>query len=146
MEDEHDRRDVDDRGHGLDERHDDELHAGVALQQAQRPEHAQDAQHLELREEGHELGEVDEQRVDDDAEVEHVPRLLEVRPRAVGDEARGDDLDRELAREAQGEDRVEVRQQGCGGRRLVEQRRVDGEADLQGGGTALDGMGGVGTR
>ena len=72
-----------------------------------------------------------EQRVEDDAEVEHVPRLPEVRARPVGHEAHGDHLDRELCDEAQSEDRVEAREQRGGGRGLVEQRRVDGEAHLR---------------
>ena len=46
MEDEDDRGDVDHRGHRLDEGGDDQLHARVALEQAQWAQHAQDAQHL----------------------------------------------------------------------------------------------------
>ena len=46
MEDEDDRCDVDHRRHGLDEGRDDQLHARVALEQAQWAQHAKDAQHL----------------------------------------------------------------------------------------------------
>ena len=53
---EHDPDDVADGGHRLEERDDDELHPGVTGEKAQRAQHTQDPQHLELREHWEEFG------------------------------------------------------------------------------------------
>ena len=57
VEDEHDGKDLDDGRERLDERRDDELHARVALEQAERAEDTQDAQRLEAAKGGDQIGE-----------------------------------------------------------------------------------------
>ena len=98
LEGEDDAEDVGDGGHRLEERDDDEPHAWIACEQAQRAKHTQDAQRLERLKHGEELREKHEEGDGDDEEVEQVPWVGDVRV-LVAREAEGDDLGHHFAKE-----------------------------------------------